>query len=63
MVLCLFIFSYQQRIQHYVLGKSQAEKSASEWLSHLSSCDSEEEHTGHIERIYLGVSRSVCSLS
>lgn len=65
---CLFIFRYRQRIQHYVLGKSQAEKFTSEWLSHLSSCDSEEEQmphldTGHIERIYIGVSRSVCSLS
>lgn len=43
-------------------------KSTSEWLSHLSGCDSEEQRaphldTGHIERIYLGVSRSACSLS
>lgn len=63
-IVFLFIFS-RQTTQHCVLGKSQAEKSTSEWLSHPSSCDSGEEwmphlDTGDIERIYLGVSLFVC---
>lgn len=63
-IVFLFIFS-RQTTQHCVLGKSQAEKFTSEWLSHPSSCDSGEEwmphlDTGHIERIYLGVSLFVC---
>lgn len=48
-------------------GESHAEN-VTLWVARLSSCNSEEQQTlhldtGHIERIYLGVSRSVCSLS
>lgn len=53
-LLCSFIYSYRQRVQHCVLGKSRAEKSTSQWLSHLSRRMPRLD-TGHIDGIYLGV--------